>query len=90
MDGKTMFPIEMISMTTTQGDITPIRFRYETPEHELIVVHVDDIHGRKEMTIGKGGSIIYTCSSTIEDTRVMYELRYEIGTHKWIFNGRLS
>ena len=56
----------------------------------MSLLHVDDIHGRKEMTIGRGGSIIYTCSSTIEDTRVMFELRYEIGTHKWIFNGRLS
>ena len=73
-----------------EQDITPLRFRYENGEHELITVNVDEIHARKEMTIGKGGSIIYTCASMIDDTRMLYQLRYEIGSHKWIFMKKLS
>lgn len=42
------------------------------------------------MTIGKGGSIIYTCASLIDETKMLYQLRYEIGTHKWIFMKKLS
>ena len=84
------YPIQLIAVTSTLGDITPLRFRYENGEHELITVNVDEIHARKEMTIGKGGSIIYTCASIIDDTRMLYQLRYEIGSHKWIFMKKLS
>ena len=84
------YPIQMFSVTSTLGDITPLRFRYENSEHEIITVNVDEIHAKKEMTIGKGGSIIYTCASLLDETKMLYQLRYEIGTHKWIFMKKLS
>ena len=84
------YPIQMFFVTSTVGDITPIRFRYENSEHEIITVSVDEVHSKKEMTIGKGGSVIFTCASTIDDIKMLYQLRYEIGTHKWVFMGRLS
>lgn len=90
METEANYPIQLIAVTSTLGDITPLRFRYENGEHELITVNVDEIHARKEMTIGKGGSIIYTCASMIDDTRMLYQLRYEIGSHKWIFMKKLS
>ncbi len=94
-DDKTMgqslnYPIQMVSAFSTQGEIKPLRFRYEDPEHQIITVDVGKVIARKEMTIGKGGSLIYTCESEIDDTKRMYELRYEIGTHKWVFSGRLN
>ncbi|MCR5002439.1 MAG: hypothetical protein K6A71_11680 [Lachnospiraceae bacterium] len=90
METEANYPIQLIAVTSTLGDITPLRFRYENGEHELITVNVDEIHAKKEMTIGKGGSIIYTCASMTADTKMLYQLRYEIGTHKWIFMKRLS
>ena len=63
METEANYPIQLIAVTSTLGDITPLRFRYENGEHELITVNVDEIHAKKEMTIGKGGSIIYTCAS---------------------------
>ena len=90
METETNYPIQLIAVTSTLGDITPIRFRYENGEHELVTVNVDEIHAKKEMTIGKGGSIIYTCASLIDETKMLYQLRYEIGTHKWIFMKKLS
>ena len=90
METDANYPIQLIAVTSTLGDITPIRFRYENGEHELVTVNVDEIHAKKEMTIGKGGSIIYTCASLIDETKMLYQLRYEIGTHKWIFMKRLS
>ncbi len=90
METEANYPIQLIAVTSTLGDITPIRFRYENGEHELVTVNVDEIHAKKEMTIGKGGSIIYTCASLIDETKTLYQLRYEIGTHKWIFMKKLS
>lgn len=90
METDANYPIQLIAVTSTLGDITPLRFRYENGEHEIITVNVDEIHAKKEMTIGKGGSIIYTCASAIDETKMLYQLRYEIGTHKWIFMKRLS
>ena len=90
METEANYPIQLIAVTSTLGDITPFRFRYENGEHELVTVNVDEIHAKKEMTIGKGGSIIYTCASLIDETKMLYQLRYEIGTHKWIFMKKLS
>lgn len=90
MGTEANYPIQLISVTSTLGDITPLRFRYENTDHEMITVSVDEVHAKKEMTIGKGGSIIYTCASVIDDAKMLYQIRYEIGTHKWIFMGRLN
>ena len=90
METEANYPIQLIAVTSTLGDITPIRFRYENSEHELVTVNVDEIHAKKEMTVGKGGSIIYTCASLLDETKMLYQLRYEIGTHKWIFMKKLS
>ena len=84
------YPIQMVCAFLTQGDIKPLRFRYEDPEHQIITVDVDNILARKGMSIGYGGSLIFTCESEIDDVKRMYELRYEIGTHKWVFSGRLN
>lgn len=89
MEQKINYPVQMYFVTSTQGDLTPLKFKYENSEHQIITVNVDEIHARKEMTIGPGGSVILTCSSEIEGQKIMYELRYEIGTHKWILSGRL-
>ena len=75
----------MVCAFSTQGEIKPVRFRYEDSDHQIITVDIDNTIAQKEMTIGKGGSLIFTCESGIEDIKRMYELRYEIGTHKWIF-----
>lgn len=90
MELSANYPIQMFCVTSTIGDVTPIRFRYENADHEIITVNVDEIHAKKEMTIGKGGSIIFTCASTIDDLKIIYQIRYEVGTHKWIFMRRLS
>ena len=90
MELSANYPIQMFSVTSTLGEITPLRFRYENTEHEGITVNVDEIHAKKEMTIGKGGSVIFTCASTIEEFKMLCQVRYEIGSHKWIFMGRLS
>ena len=90
METEANYPIQLISVTSTRGDITPMRFRYENGDHEIITVSVDEVHAKKEMTIGKGGSIIYTCATITDDKRMLYQIRYEIGTHKWIFMKRLN
>ncbi len=90
MEQTANYPIQMISVTSTLGDMTPLKFRYENEAHELITVKVDDVCARKELSLGFGGSIIYTCASSLDEQRILYELRYEVGSHKWIFGGRLN
>ncbi|MCR5001462.1 MAG: hypothetical protein K6A71_06675 [Lachnospiraceae bacterium] len=61
METEANYPIQLISVTSTRGDITPIRFRYENGDHEIITVSVDEVHAQKEMTIGKGGTCLLSC-----------------------------
>ena len=59
MEQNLNYPIQMVCAFSTQGDIKPLRFKYEDPEHQIITVDVDNVIARKEMTIGKGGSLIF-------------------------------
>ena len=83
------YPVQMFCVMSTQGDVRPVKFKYEDPEHQIITVYVNEIHSHKEMTIGKGGSILFICGSELNEQNILYELRYEVGTHKWILSRRL-
>ncbi len=84
------YPVQMISVFSTLGDVKPLRFKYEDPEHQIITVDVGNILAHKELTMGPGGSIIYTCESEIDGRNRLYEVRYQIGTHKWILTKKLT
>ncbi len=54
MEQNLNYPIQRVCAFSTQGDIKPLRFKYEDPEHQIITVDVDNVIARKEMPIGHG------------------------------------
>lgn len=41
-------PIQIICCCSTLGEFTPLRFRFETEEHELITVQIESVLAHKE------------------------------------------
>ena len=77
-------PIQMISCCNTLGDMTPMRFRYEDDEHNIITVQVIDVLSFKEINFSGNTELLYTCTANIYDMQHMFVLKYNIKSHRWL------
>lgn len=84
---KTMnIPIQAGSVTDTTGKIIPTWFRYEDPkDHEIQMIKIENILSSKEINYVGFKMIQFVCAAEITEVRRIFELRYSIGTHKWVF-----
>ncbi len=76
-------PVQLISSCSTLGELTPIRFRYEDPEHVRHTVSVLEVLSRRDTTIAGIPEMTYVCHGEFEQTRHLFQLRYHIPSHKW-------
>jgi hypothetical protein len=60
----------------------PIRFQVEQHE-ELITIKVNHISEQHNEKLAGIPTIIYRCQSVISNVERIYELKYELMTHKW-------
>ena len=76
-------PIDVMSVCTADGEITPLRFRIETEEQGLLRVDIAQIVSRKNICCAGIESKSYLCKVQEGDFMRMYELRYSIRSHRW-------
>jgi len=76
-------PIQLISSCSTQGNFIPIRFRYEDEEHGIITVQIDELINSKENNFNGIREIIYTCRAEIHGTMRIFDLRYNVSSHRF-------
>lgn len=76
-------PIQLFCVVSTLGDLTPVRFRYETAEHEIITVHISEILARKETRLAGTRELIYTCAAEVEGKQHLFYLTYHVNLHRW-------
>jgi len=77
-------PIEVISMTDTKGNITPLRMRIEQEDESVQVIKIDKIIDRAHEKHAGNNNLVFTCRSLIDDTEKVFEIKYEIATCKWV------
>lgn len=78
-------PIQVFCVVSTMGDLTPVRFRFESEDHRIITVEIAEILSHKELRMAGTREIIYTCSAIIEKQAQIFNLKYQINSHRWIF-----
>lgn len=83
-------PVQLISSCSTLGDLTPLRFRYENEEHSLSTVNIDAVLSIKENQYNGIHEIIYTCQAALNGTVHLFELKYNVSSHKWLIFRILS
>lgn len=74
-------PIQMISCTDTNGTITPLRFRFQDRNGELVTVTIDRVTST-DQHVNKMG-IHYSCEATIWGRKKSFQLRYSYYAHEW-------
>ena len=75
--------IEMISVCSADGQITPLRFRLEDEENCLRTVAISQVMCAKPIQYAGIDAIQYLCKAVLEERERIFELRYTIRTHRW-------
>lgn len=76
-------PIEMICVCSSDGSITPLRFRLEDERKCLQTVAVTRVISCKPIEYVGIESIEYLCMAKIGGHERLYALRYSLRTHRW-------
>jgi hypothetical protein len=76
-------PIQLYCVISTMGDLTPILFKYEDTEHNIVSVKIDEIISHKETKMAGIHEIKYTCAASYEKEQKLFELKYSVLSHKW-------
>ena len=83
-------PVQMLAVTDRSGKLTPLWFRYENEEHQIVTVKIQQVVSSKEEKHCGMDYISYVCWAQTEQQRRLIELRYRLSTHKWSFFQALS
>lgn len=80
---KIVRPIEMISITTREGKIRPVKFKILGEDDQDHVVHVSKINKMEESNIAGIRTRIYIGEVQVGDVARLCEIRYGIDNTKW-------
>ena len=75
--------IEMISVFSADGSITPLRFRLENEEHCLETVAISQVVCAKPICYAGVDAIQFLCKAIVEEKEKLFEVRYTVKTHRW-------
>ena len=76
-------PIEVVAWFDKIGTVHPVRFRIVQDEETTTVI-IDKIINQIETKLAGIYMLVFTCQSLINDKEKLYEIKYEISTHRWI------
>ncbi len=76
-------PVQVIANCTAEGELLPLRFRYEDEGHRLHTVRIREIADRRRVEYVGIEALQYLCKAVEEGKEQLYELRYTVRSHKW-------
>ena len=77
-------PVQVIVHCEAGGEMHPLRFQYEDEKHLIHTIQIDRVTDRRKTNYVGIDAIHYICKGQDGEKEHMYELRYAIGTHKWV------
>ncbi|MDD3369262.1 MAG: hypothetical protein PHP50_10325 [Lachnospiraceae bacterium] len=84
-------PIQLISVTSTVGELTPVLFKLENEQHEIVTIRIDRIITCKERGYQSSKELIFTCTAPLADgAQHLFNLKYNVLLHKWTLFELLS
>lgn len=82
-------PIQVIALCGAEGELRPLRFRFEDTHHQLHTVSVMEVVDiRWENFVGIE-TAVFLCRAREEGCEQLYELKYTVSTHRWVLFRRI-
>ena len=86
---KKIYPIDVISVCSANGDIQPLRFRMEDEAHQLLRIDIDEVISMRRVEYVGIEAQIFLCRATVSGRKWLFELKYTIRSHNWCFFRRV-
>ena len=80
--GKNL-PIQVLASCGANGEITPLRFRFEDGEHALHTVKIVEVVDSRAIEYVGIEAFCYLCKAECDGREKVYELRYTVRSHRW-------
>ncbi len=77
-----MKTVDMICLSTSEGAITPLKFRFKEGDQST-TIRIDRIIERKEEKLAGNRMLVFTVQSTLNGIERVFEMKYEIQSLKW-------
>jgi hypothetical protein len=78
-----MKSVDMICLSSSEGVITPLKFRIRENGEETKTIRIDRIIDKKEEKLAGNRMLIFTVQSTMDGVERVFEMKYEIQSFKW-------
>ncbi len=76
-------PIDCISVTASDGKITPLRFRLEREDRERLRVNIDQVLDTRHIPYVGVEAQVFLCRGNVDGHNQVFELKYNIRSHCW-------
>ena len=77
------WPVDVISVCSTEGEIRPLRLRFEDESRQTLRINVEEILSVREIHHVGAEAQVYTCRARLWDRPWVFELKYSIRNHSW-------
>ena len=84
-----IYPVDVISVCSADGQIRPLRFRVEDEDRQLLRVNIDKIISIKQIQYVGIEAFVFLCSAVVQGRNWLFELKYTIRTHTWCLNRKV-
>lgn len=80
---KQAWPVDVISVCNMDGQIRPLRLRFEDESHQLLRINIDEVLSVREIQHVGAEAQVYVCRARVWDKAWTFELKYSIRNHAW-------
>lgn len=78
-----MKSVDMICLSSSDGRITPLKFRLNEDGQEQRIIKIDRILGTKEEKVAGNRMMVFTVQSCMDGMERVFEMKYETQSFKW-------
>ena len=81
--GDSIYPVDVISMCSANGDILPLRLRMEDEAHQLLRIDIEEVVSSKKIQYVGIEACVFLCRAKVRGKQWLFELKYTIRSHSW-------
>lgn len=76
-------PVDVISVCSAEGEITPLRLRLEDEERQWLRIDIDQVVKHTVVQTVGVEAHVFLCRATVHSRQWLFELRYIVCSHCW-------
>ena len=76
-------PVDVICVCSADGEICPLRLRFQDEQKQLFRVNIDEVVSKTEIQYVGVEAVVFLCRAWVAGREWLFELKYSIRSHSW-------